>query len=356
MTQFVLFELGYWLIAEEGRFIWENIDNTWTRNEYRPNGAFGQHTQWAVQGFQRYSKLAHAVKENVASKEQRYLSRVLELADKPLEVSGDARYPVTEELNGVLNQATKKALQAWADGALRCPVVVLPSDENNIDSIFPNCDPNEKSYELRQIDHYMQWRAMPEDESIWVKMLHSAFAVGEIAGGTCGIFGGSALATATSPTGIGPVAGIGIIVVSSNTLSSGINDLAGVFTENRVGYGYGNFNILYSTATKCFGKPIGSIVYTVVDVFAGSKGVDLALDAVFKGTQTITRTMQIIRPASLKFPQLPSVIQKSYNVTFVLGVGKRILKGFVVVRDGSIWAVDLKGTWNDITEWFDRRK
>jgi hypothetical protein len=30
MAQFVLFELGYWLIAEEGRFIWEKIDETWT--------------------------------------------------------------------------------------------------------------------------------------------------------------------------------------------------------------------------------------------------------------------------------------------------------------------------------------
>jgi hypothetical protein len=86
--------------------------------------------------------MAHAVKENVTSKEQRYLSRVLELADKLSEVSGDACYPIAEEINGVLNQATKKALQAWADQALRCPVVIFPSADNNtgsFDFVFTFC-------------------------------------------------------------------------------------------------------------------------------------------------------------------------------------------------------------------------
>jgi hypothetical protein len=118
MAQFILFELGYWLVANESKYYkWVKIDETWTCNEYRPNGEFGVLTQGAVQGFQRYAKMAIAVKEDIASKEQRYLSR-LELSKLP-EVSGDARYPDQEQIDGVLNQATKKTLQAWADGALR---------------------------------------------------------------------------------------------------------------------------------------------------------------------------------------------------------------------------------------------
>jgi hypothetical protein len=154
-----------------------------SRNEYRPNGAFGQHTQWAVQCFQRNAKMAHAVKENVTSKEQRYLSRVLELADKLSEVSGDACYPIAEEINGVLNQATKKALQAWADQALRCPVVIFPSADNNTGSFDSDYIAKESQYELRQFDHYFRWRHVIPDESIWVKMLHGACATGEIISG-----------------------------------------------------------------------------------------------------------------------------------------------------------------------------
>jgi peptidoglycan hydrolase-like protein with peptidoglycan-binding domain len=237
MAQFVLFELGYWLIAEEGSFIWERIDDTWTRNEYRPNGEFGQHTQWAVQGFQRYSKLAHAVRENVASKELRYLSRLLELADEPPEVSGDARYPVAAENDGVVNQATKKALQAWADEALRCPVVVFPSVENSTGGFYSDYKAKERQYELRQFDHYFQWRYVTPDESIWVKMLHGAYAVGEIISGGIGIAGGCALATGGSETGVLIPVGIIVAAHGSDTLASGINDLVGVFSQNRVGYG-----------------------------------------------------------------------------------------------------------------------
>jgi hypothetical protein len=353
MAQFVLFELGYWLIAEEGRFVWERIDNTWTRNEYRPNGEFGQHTQWAAQGFQRYAKLAHAVKENIASKEQRYLSRILELADKLPEVSGDARYPVAEEINGVLNQATKKALQAWADEALRCPVVVFPSVENNTGSFDSDYKAKERQYQLRQIDHYFKWRYVTPDESIWVKMLHGAYAVGEIISGCVSIMGGSLAATAGSETGVGVPLGILTIVHGSNTLSSGINDLAGVCTENRVGYGYGNLNVLYAGYTKVFGKPLGSIVYTGLDIYTSFEGVDAAFDAIQTGTQMTAKTAYAIKSV---LPNINGLVKESYKTTVVLGIGKRVVKGFVVIRDGLIWAVDIKGTWKDITEWLNPKK
>ncbi|NLW45857.1 MAG: hypothetical protein GXY86_00735, partial [Firmicutes bacterium] len=57
MAQFVLFELGYWLVGGE-----VNDNNsrmfgaTRTRNSFAPDGIFGRYTQWAVREFQCHAK------------------------------------------------------------------------------------------------------------------------------------------------------------------------------------------------------------------------------------------------------------------------------------------------------------
>jgi hypothetical protein len=350
MAQFVLFELGYWLIAEEGRFIWKNIEDTWTCNEYRPNGAFGQHTQLAVQCFQRNAEMAHAIKENVTSKEQRYLSRVLELVDQLPEVSGNTLYPVAEEINGVLNQATKKVLQAWADEALRCPVVILPSKDYNNEhinagSFDSDYQPKERQYQLEQIDHYFKWRYVTPDESIWVKMLHGAFATGEIISGGVQFFGGVVMAMGGDPVGLISA------LHGENTFFSGCNDIAGVFTENRVGFGYGNLNMLKTCYQKAFGEVKGSILYTGVDFFVGIGGVKAA----FKSART---RVKLIDKKGYEIYSLLSKItnlrRESWKTTVVLGYGERVLEGFIFIRDGSILISDIQGTVEDMTDWYKK--
>lgn len=134
MAQFVLFELGYWLVGDEAinngiRSKWVQRDNTWTRDTYIPTGNFKRHTQWAVREFQCHAKFAQAAKEDVSSTEKRYLPRLFKLSQTPPKVTGEARYPDDGKVSGALNEKTRKALQAWADGALRCPVIVYASTD-----------------------------------------------------------------------------------------------------------------------------------------------------------------------------------------------------------------------------------
>jgi hypothetical protein len=349
MAQFVLFELGYWLIAEEGKFVWEKLEETWTRNEYRPNGEFGQHTQMAAQGFQRYSKLAHAVKENVSSKEMRYLSRILELADKMPEVSGDARYPVAEEINGVLSQATKKALQAWADETLRCPVVVFPSVEISTGSFYSDYKEKERQYKLKQIGHYSKWRYVTPDETVWVRMLHGAYAVGEIISGGVQFVGGLTMATVGVETIVAVPFGIVTTIHGIDTFSSGCNDLMAVFSENRIGFGYGNLNMLKTCYQKKFGKEWGSIVYSGIDIYTGFGGVKAAFKAMRTGVKTTEQTGYIIKYV---YPKVKGLIQESFKTTVVLGVGERVVEGYIVIRDGTIILSNTNGALEDITNLF----
>jgi hypothetical protein len=134
MTQFVLFELGYWLVGGEpveadwakitGRS-WVSVSKTETRNKYIPNGKYDRYTQWAVREFQCHAKFPNVAKEDVSSKDLRYMLRVFKATqNNPPKLSGDACYPKDGKVSGALNEATRKALQAWADGALRCPVIV----------------------------------------------------------------------------------------------------------------------------------------------------------------------------------------------------------------------------------------
>lgn len=131
MAQFVLFELGYWLIAGD-KADWTALEEDktkeyWTRSTYKPDGWFGRFSQWAVREFQCHAKFAHAAKEEMKSTEKRYLPRLFSCS--PVNVTGPARYPDDGRISGALNEATRKALQAWADGALRCPVIVYASSD-----------------------------------------------------------------------------------------------------------------------------------------------------------------------------------------------------------------------------------
>jgi hypothetical protein len=139
MAQFVLFELGYWFVdgqetEKEKTTIdvkkWIKIDNTWTRNSFKPDGGFGRCTQWAVREFQCHAKFDYAAKEDVFSEEKRYLPRLFKLSKNPPKLSGDACYPKKSKISGALNEATRKALQAWADNVLRCPVIIYVSTDN----------------------------------------------------------------------------------------------------------------------------------------------------------------------------------------------------------------------------------
>jgi hypothetical protein len=125
MTQFVLFELGYWMV--HGADGWTPQSGTQTRKTYRPNGRFERMTQWALRELQCHAKMPKAAVEDVASQEGRYLTR---LFTKPaVALTGAARYPDDGRVSGALNPATRDALQSWADGVLRCPVVVYASTD-----------------------------------------------------------------------------------------------------------------------------------------------------------------------------------------------------------------------------------
>jgi hypothetical protein len=133
MAQFVLFELGYWLVGGETQDTdWVAVENTRTRNRFTPNGKFERYTQWAVREFQCHAKFPNAAKEDVSSKDLRYMLRVFKgTKNEPPKLSGDACYSKDGKVSGALNEATRKALQAWADGSLRCPVIVYSSTDNH---------------------------------------------------------------------------------------------------------------------------------------------------------------------------------------------------------------------------------
>jgi hypothetical protein len=139
MAQFVLFELGYWFVCGEANN-WVQLDNTWTRNSFKPDGGFGRCTQWAVREFQCHAKFDHAAKEDVASTEKRYLPRLFKLSQNSPQVTGAARYPDDKPISGALNEDTRKALQAWADGVLRCPVIVYASNDIGLKAVVQGSD------------------------------------------------------------------------------------------------------------------------------------------------------------------------------------------------------------------------
>lgn len=127
MVQFVLFELGYWLVHGTGG--WTTQDNTLTREHFTPHGNFERYTQWATREFQCHAKLANAAKEDVLNTERRYLPRLF--AQSPVQLTGNAQYPANGPISGALNENTRNALQAWADDVLRCPVIIYASTDNN---------------------------------------------------------------------------------------------------------------------------------------------------------------------------------------------------------------------------------
>ena len=127
MAQFVLFELGYWLVCGE-KDKWGQPGNIGNRNTFTPDGWFGRYTQWAIKEFQCYAKYDYAAREDVASDAEEYWYRVMSATgDNRHRLTGNARYPDDGKVDGTLNEETRKALQAWTDGALRCPVFVCAS-------------------------------------------------------------------------------------------------------------------------------------------------------------------------------------------------------------------------------------
>jgi hypothetical protein len=128
MAQFVLFELGYWAVCgEEDGSVDE--DNALNRQKFIPDGWYGRNTQWAVREFQFHAKFEFAAKEDVTSAEKEFLHLVYKATgDNPSQLTGDARYPEDGKVDGELNEETRKALQAWADGALRCPAFAATSE------------------------------------------------------------------------------------------------------------------------------------------------------------------------------------------------------------------------------------
>ena len=74
MAQFVLFELGYWLVSGE-RDNWIQPGYVPVRDSFKPDGWFGRYTQWAVREFQSFAKFDYAAKEDIDCDETDYLSR-----------------------------------------------------------------------------------------------------------------------------------------------------------------------------------------------------------------------------------------------------------------------------------------
>ena len=127
MAQFVLFELGYWVVG--GAYTSSGIGPTETKCQFVPDGDFGQSTQWAVREFQCYAKFPQAAKEDVANTDNRYLPRLF--AQSPVENNGAGRYANNSRISGALNAETRTALQHWADQRWRCPVIVYASSDNS---------------------------------------------------------------------------------------------------------------------------------------------------------------------------------------------------------------------------------
>lgn len=133
LTQFVLWELGFWMVGGRGagRSQWTREGGLETRLAFEPDGIFGRHTQWAVREFQCWAKSDHAAREIAGGAERRYVHRLL--AESPQVVNGAARYPDDAPVSGAINEATRNALDAWATQRLRCPVLVYSSrDTTNV--------------------------------------------------------------------------------------------------------------------------------------------------------------------------------------------------------------------------------
>lgn len=126
MMQFLLFEFGFWVVRGTGGWVTEN--GTETRTAYTPDGRFGRDSDWAVREFQSYARLDNAAEEDVSLVDKRYLPRLL--ANSPTALSGGAQLAATVPVSGALNEATRNAFQQWADGKLRCPVVIYGSTDN----------------------------------------------------------------------------------------------------------------------------------------------------------------------------------------------------------------------------------
>jgi hypothetical protein len=228
-------------------------------------------------------------------------------------------------------------------------VVIFPSnDSNNTGSFDSDYKAKAREYKQEQFDKYCYAYVVP-DSNIWTDIWHGAYAAGEIISGCIGIAGGIAIATGGSETGVLIPVGIIITAHGSDILASGINDLAGVFSENRVGYGYGNLGFLKSQYQKLFGKEWGSILYTGVDVGSSIFGVKAAFNAMRTGVKMTERSAYVIKSV---LPNVNNLVKESYNTTVVLGIGERVVEGYVIIRDGSIIISNLQGAWEDITEWF----
>jgi peptidoglycan hydrolase-like protein with peptidoglycan-binding domain len=80
------------------------------------DGAFGRRTEWAVREFQIYAKMKHVAVENTTSTAARYVDRLRRVA------TGGARY--TGYVSGIVNRATRTAIQHWLKHNYRCPVIV----------------------------------------------------------------------------------------------------------------------------------------------------------------------------------------------------------------------------------------
>jgi hypothetical protein len=148
MAQFVLFELGYWLLRDTGG--WVEVEDTLTRRTYTPTGSFERLTQWAVREFQCHAKMTHAAEEDVNSNQGRYLPR---LRPQGQALAADAQYPPGNGVTGALNERTRNALQAWADRSLRCPVVICAST----DSASATANGSNNGSDLSRLTHENIW-------------------------------------------------------------------------------------------------------------------------------------------------------------------------------------------------------
>lgn len=127
MLQFVLFELGFWVVG--GTYEASGAGTASTKLRFAADGGFGPDTHWALREFQCSAKAAQTAMEDVASIDLRYLPRLFALS--PAANDGPGRYPDAGRVSGALNAATRAALQHWADQRRRCPVVVYSSSDTN---------------------------------------------------------------------------------------------------------------------------------------------------------------------------------------------------------------------------------
>lgn len=80
-----------------------------------PTGEINLRTEMAVREFQRYAKLPVVARENMSA--ENYVDRL-----SPAAVPLENRY--SGHIHGLLDEATKKAIEHWKTSELRCPLVV----------------------------------------------------------------------------------------------------------------------------------------------------------------------------------------------------------------------------------------